>query len=128
MGAGNFEVLLSTSHLREHSLQNRVPTTSGKKICVRTHQALRMLWTYPGRAHTAPNAKRTGNVNSDAVRHGTMHSDAICQGTVRLDTACHGISLPDGAYQGIFLLDAAMSGHFPSGRSCVRAFSFWAQP
>ena len=33
----------------------------------------------------------------------------------------HGICLPDGARQGIFLLDAAVSGHFPSGRSRVRA-------
>jgi len=53
----------------------------------------------------------------DAVRHGTVH----------LDAARHGICLPDGACQGIFLLDAAMSGHFPSGRSRVRAFSFWTQ-
>jgi len=100
---------------------------SGKKICVRTHQALGTLWMHPCRAHTAPNAKRTGNVNSDAARHGTGHSDAVCQGAVRPDTARHGISLPDGACQGIFLLDAAVSGHFPSGRSRVRAFSFWAQ-
>ena len=27
--------------------------------------------------------------------------------------------------QGIFLLDAAVSGHFPSGSSHVRAFSYW---
>jgi len=87
-----------------------------------------MLWTHSGRAHTTPNAKCTGNVNSDEARHGTMHSDAICQGTVRPDAALHGICLPDGACQGIFLLDAAVSGHFPSGCSPVRAFSFWAQP
>jgi len=113
-------------------------TTSGKKICVRTHQALRTLWTHPGRAHTAPNVKRTGNVNSDTARHGTVHSDAVCKGAVRPDAARHGICLPDGACQGIFLLDAAVSGHFlldaavsrhfPSGRSRVRAFSFWMQP
>jgi len=30
--------------------------------------------------------------------------------------------------QGIFLLDAAMSVHFPSGRSRVRAFSYWTRP
>jgi len=57
---------------------------------------------------------------------------------VRPDAVHHGICLPDGAWQGIFildaqcqgifLLDAAVSGHFPSGRSCVRAFSFWTQP
>ena len=106
------------------------------------------LWTHSGRAHTAPNVKRTGNVNSDAARHGTVHSeaicqgavrpdavphdavhsDAVCQGAVRLDAVYHGLCLPDGACQGIFLLDAAVSGHFPSGRSHVRAFSFWAQP
>jgi len=45
-----------------------------------------------------------------------------------VDAAGHGICLPDGACQGIFLLDAAVSGHFPSGRSHVRAFSFWMQP
>ena len=103
-------------------------SVSGRTGCVQMHQALGTLWTHPGRAHTAPNAKRTGNVNSDAARHGTLHSDAVCQGAVRPDTARHGICLPDGAYQGIFLLDAAVSGYFPSGRSRVRAFSFWTQP
>jgi len=44
--------------------------------------------------------------------------DARCQGIIQLDARC----------QGIFLLDAAVSGHFPSGRSRVRAFSFWMQP
>jgi len=57
-----------------------------------------------------------------------VHPDAARHGTVRLDAACHSICLPDGACQGIFLLDAAVSGHFPSGHSCVRAFSFWTQP
>jgi len=67
-------------------------------------------------------------VNLDAARHGT----------VRLDTDRHGICLPDGAWQGIFLLDAlcqgiflldaAVSGHFPSGPSRVRAFSYWMRP
>ena len=109
--------------------------------CVRTHQALGTLWSHPGRAHTAPNAKRTCNVNSDAARngtvhsdivcqgamcreaarHGTVHSDALCQGAVRPDAAPHGICLPDGVCQGIFLLDAAVSEHFPSGCSRVRA-------
>jgi len=96
-------------------------SASGCTGCVRTHQALGTLWTHTGRAHTAPNAKRTGNVNSDAARHGTMHSDAICQGAMYLDTALHGICLPDGVCKGIFLLDAAVSEHFPSGRSRVRA-------
>jgi len=30
--------------------------------------------------------------------------------------------------QGIFRLDAAVSGHFPSGHSCLRAFSYWTRP
>ena len=66
-------------------------------------------------------------LNSDTVRHGTVLPDASRHGTVRLDAARHGICLPDGACQGIFLLDAAVSEHFPSGHSCVRAFSFWTQ-
>jgi len=71
---------------------------------------------------------RRNLLNSDADRHGTVCPDAVP----------HGICLPDGMWQGIFvldircqcifLLDAAMSGHFPSGRSRVRAFSFWTQP
>ena len=121
---------------------------SGRTGCIQTHQAVRTLWTHPGRGHTAPNAKCTGKVNSDAVRHGTVHldtvcqsavrpdearhgtvhSEAVCQGAVRPDAAHHGIYLPDRAYQGIFLLDTAMSGYFPSGRSRVSAFSFWTQP
>jgi len=99
-------------------------SASGRTGGVRTHQVLRTLWTHSSRTHTAPNAKRTGNVNSDAARYGTVHSDTVCQGAIRLDAACHGICLPDGACQGIFLLDASVSGYFPSGRSCVRAFSF----
>ena len=91
------------------------------------HQALGMLWTYPGRAHTAPNTKCIGNVNSDAACHGTVNSDTICQGAVHPDAACHGICLPGRRYQGIFLLDVTVSGHFPSGRSCVTVFSFWTQ-
>jgi len=102
------------------------------------HQALGTLWMHPGSAHTAPNVKRTGNVNTDTARHDSM----------RLDAARHGICLPDRAWQGIFVLDArcqdifrlyaqcqsiflqdaAVSGYFPSGRSRVRAFSFWTQP
>jgi len=99
------------------NLHQEKKSASGRTGCVRMHQALGTLWTHPGRAHTAPNAKRTGNVNSDAARHGTVHSDA----------ARHGICLPGAACQGIFLLDAAVSGHFSSGRSRVRAFSFWTQ-
>jgi len=111
---------------------------SGRTGCVLTHQALGTLWTHPGSAHNAPNAKRTGNVNSDAARHGTMCPDAarhdIClpdgawQGIFVLDARCQGIFVLDARCQGIFLLDAAVSGHFPSGRSRVRAFSFWTQP
>jgi len=96
------------------------------------------LWTHPGSVRTAPNAKRTGNVNSDAARHGTMRLDAarhcIClldrawQGIFVLDAQCQSIFLLDTRCQGIFLLDAAVSVHFPSGRSHVRAFSFWTQP
>ena len=114
---------------------------SGKKICVRTHQALGTLWKHPCRAHTTPNMKRTGNVNWDAARDGTVHSDAVCPGAMRLDAArhgtvhseaicqgavCpdaahHGICLEDRACQGIFLRDAAVSEHRPSGRSRIRA-------
>ena len=117
---------LTPAPLRYKAHQEK-KSASGRTGCVQTHQVLRTLWTHPGRAHTAPNAKRTGKVNSDAVHHCTMHSDAVCPGAVLPDTARHGICLPDGACQGIFLLDAAVSGHFPSGRSCVRAFSFWAE-
>jgi len=67
-------------------------------------------------------------VYPDAARHTTVHPDAARHTTVHPDAARHGICLPDRACQRIFLLDAAMSGHFPSGRSCVRAFSFWTQP
>jgi len=49
---------------------------------------------HPGRAHIAPNAKRTGNLNLDAARHGTVHSDAVCQGAVRPHAARHGIFFP----------------------------------
>jgi len=89
------------------SLSDRRPIRKKKRVsvrtvCVLTHQALGTLWTHPGSAHTAPNAKCTGNVNSDAARHGA----------VRLDAARHGISLPDRAWQGIFLLDAAWQGIF----------------
>ena len=78
---------------------------------------LEMLWTHPVSTHTAPNTKRTGIVNSNAARHST----------VRLDADRHGICLPNRAWQSIFLLGAAMSGHFPSGRSRVRAFSYWTR-
>ena len=134
-------------------INNRTGPISGKKMCVRTHQALRTLWMQPGRAHTTPNAKRTGNVNSDAARHGTVYLDAVYQGAVRRTqhavapcirtpytrAPCVRTQLAmASAYQtervrafsfwtqlcqGIFLLDAAVSGHFPSGRSRVRANS-----
>ena len=104
---------------------------SGRTGCVLIHQALGTLWTHPGSTHTAPNAKRTGNVNSDAAHHGTMRPDAalhgIClpdgawQGIFVLDARCQGIFLLDTRCQGIFLLDAAVSGHFPSGCSRVGA-------
>jgi hypothetical protein len=62
------------------------------------------------RAHTAPNARCTGNVSSDAAR----------QDTLRPDEERHGICLPDEECQGIFLPDAAVS----SRRSRV----IWTQP
>jgi len=67
--------------------------------------------------------RRTGR-----FRHNLLNSDADHHGTVRPDTDHHSICLPDGAWQGIFLLDAAVSGHFPSGCSRVRAFSYWTRP
>ena len=123
------------SKVRQHQEKKCASRRTG---CVLTHQALRTLRTHPGSAHTAPNAKRTGNVNSDAARHSTMRPGAarhgIClpdggwQGIFVLDARCQGIFLLDARCQGIFLLDAAVSGHFPSGRRRVRAFSFWTQP
>jgi len=101
---------------------------SGRTGCVLTHQALGTLWTHPGSAHTAPNAKCTGNVNSDAARHGICLPDRVWQGIFLLDARCQGIFLLDARCQGIFLLDAGVSRHFPSGHSRVRAFSFWTQP
>ena len=71
---------------------------------------------------------RHGSVRTDADRHGTMRTDADRHGTVRPDANRHGICLPDGAWKGIFLLDPAVSGHFPSGHSRVRAFSYWTCP
>jgi len=90
-------------------------TTSGKKIIASLAS---------GRTRRSGRFRRN-LLNSDANRHGTVRPDAVR----------HGICLPDGAWQcifvlatrcqGIFLLDAAVSGHFPSGCSRVRAFSFW---
>ena len=94
---------------------------SGRTGCVLTHQALGTLWMHPGSAHTAPNAKCTGNVNSDAACHGTMCPDAARHGICLPDGARQGIFILDARCQGIFLLDAAVSGHFPSGRSRVMA-------
>jgi len=65
---------------------------------------------------------------SERFRRNLLNSDADRHSTVRPDAVRHGICLLDGAWQGIFLLDAAVSGHFPSGGSRVRAFSFWTQP
>ena len=110
------------------------------------NQALETLWTYPISAHTAPNAKRTGNVNLDAACHGTIRPDTdrhgiclpdgawkgiflldplcqgiflldpLCQGIFLLDAPCQGIFLLDALCQGIFLLNTAVSGYFPTGR------------
>jgi len=136
------------------NINNRTGPISGKKMCVRTHRlrpdapgawgALDATWqgTYHsqrethrqcefGRStpwHRVFGRRIPGRRASDTARRGTVHSDAVYQGTVRPDAARHGICLLDGACQGIFLLDAAVSGHFPSGRSRVRAFSFWTQP
>jgi len=63
-------------------------------------------------------------LNSDADRHGTVRSDAVRHGICLPDRAWQGILVLDTRCQGIFLLDVAVSGHFPSGRSRVRAFSF----
>jgi len=71
---------------------------------------------------------RRNLLNSDADRHGTMRPDAVRHGICLPDGAWQGIFVLDTRCQGIFLLDAAVSGYFPSGRSCVRAFSFWTQP
>jgi len=89
------------------------------------HQALGTLWTYSVSAHTAPNTKCTGNVNSDAPHQGTVHLNADRHGICLPNGVWQGIFLLDALCQGIFLLDAAVSGHFPSGRSHVRAFSYW---
>jgi len=101
---------------------------SGCTGCVQTHQVLGTLWRNPVSAHTAPNAKHTGNGNSDAARHGTVYPDADRHGICLPDGAWQSIFLLDALCQGIFLLDAAVSGHFPSGRSRVRAFSYWTRP
>jgi len=99
---------------------------SSRTGCVLRHQALGMLWTHPDYVHTAPNGKRTGNVNSDTARHSTMRPDAarhsIClpdgawQGILVLDARCQGIFLWDVRCPGIFLLDAAVSGQMASGQ------------
>ena len=92
------------------------------------HQVLGTLWTHPVSAHTGPNAKRTGYVNSDAAHHSTVRPEADCHVICLPDSVWQGIFLLDVLCQGIFLLDAAVSGHFPSGRSRVRAFSYWMSP
>jgi len=107
---------LDTSEVTSYIHQKK-KSAFGRTGCVQMHQVLGTLWTHPVSVHTAPNAKCTGNVNSDAARHGT----------VRPDTDRHGICLPDRVWQGIFLLDTAVSGHFPSGRSRVWEFSYWTR-
>jgi len=75
-----------------------------------------------------PDAARHGICLPDRAWQGIFVLDAQCQGIFLLDTWCQGIFLLDAWCQGIFLLDVAVSGHFPPGRSRVRAFSFWTQP
>ena len=115
--------------LRQHQEKN---FASGRTGCVRTHQALGTLWTHPGRVYTAPNTKRSGNVNSDTACHGTVHSDSVWTqlaiASAYRTERVRAFSFWTQPCQGIFLLDAAVSEHFPSGRSHVRAFSFWTQP
>jgi len=75
---------------------------------------------------------------TDDKCQGRCHLGDECQCICLLDAACYRICLPDGVWQGIFfldawcqgifLLDASVSGYFPSGHSCIRAFSFWTQP
>ena len=64
---------------------------------------------------------------SGRFRRNLLNSDADRLGTVCPDAVRHGICLPDGAWQSIFLLNVAISGDFPSGRSRIRAYSFWTQ-
>jgi len=112
-------------------------SASGRTGCVRTHQALGMLWTHPGRAHTAPNGKRTGNVNSDAARCGSVHSDTVCQGAMCPDAARHGIVRPDAVGTASAYWTARVRAFFFWTQPCqgisfwtehVRVFSFWTQP
>jgi len=70
---------------------------------------------------------RCNLLNSDADRHGTVRPDTVRHGICLPDGAWEGILVLDARCQGIFLLDTAVSGHSPSGRSPVRAFSFWTQ-
>ena len=79
---------------------------------VQTHKALGTLWTYPGSTHTAPNAKCTGNVNSDAAHHGICLLKGVWGRIFLIDTAVTGHFPTDAQCLGIFLLDAAVSGHF----------------
>jgi len=62
-------------------------------------------------------------------------SDATCLSRTQIATASayrtergRVFSFWTQVCQGIFLLDAAVSEHFPSGRSRVRAFSYWTRP
>jgi len=123
--------LVNSFHDSKHTVL--LSDASGKKICVRTH------WLRPD----VPGTRDA----LDAPWQGTYHFQRETQWQCEFgcSTPWHrafgcrmpgrrasghsspGICLLDGVCQGIFLLDAAVSGHFPSGRSCVRAFSFWVQ-
>jgi len=73
---------------------------------------------HPDSTHTAPNTKRTGNVNSDVACHSTMCPDADHHGICLPDGVWQSIFLLDALFQGIFLLDAAVSGQIVC-RRCV---------
>jgi len=96
----------------------KTPEASGKKIIASLAS---------GRTRRSGRSRRN-LLNSDADRHGTVHPDAVRHGICLPDGAWKGIFILNARCQGIFLLDAAVSGHFPSGHSRVRAFSFWMQP
>ena len=99
-------------------------TTSGKKICVRTH---RLHPDAPG-ARDALDAPWQSTYCSQGETHRQCefgHS-----------TPWHhafGHRMPGRRASGCsspwhLLTGRSVSGHFPSGRSHVRAFSFWTQP
>ena len=111
-------VLLPSCHIETYSPPRCVKASSGKKKIASLASG-----------HTRRSGRfRRNLLNSDADRHGTVRPDAVRHGIYLPDGAWQGIFVLDTRCQGIFLLDAAVSGHFPSGRSRVRAFSFWTQP